>query len=310
VSTYKIRYVNFWRDFDNENFLLTKVLYQIFGSKLEIVRSHESFVDLEISSVFHFDNMYSRIFGSLLSNLSTMKKNEYIAKKEFGFSLKTNSKAKKTIWYTGENLRPSSGIYAGTLSFDKTEKSDNNFYLPYWMVALDWNRNAISGELELSNFNLTKTRNPKHRERKACSFSSTLEPSRDKLNRAVARSMKVDTFGRAYGKWVENKNEVAQEYGFQICSENDLYPGYVTEKLIDSWSAQTIPIWMGFDSETYFNPNAILDFTRLNNDEIYEKLESLSDSQILEIRAEPILRRIPRIKPLVSFLEKTIYERD
>jgi hypothetical protein len=175
-------------------------------------------------------------------------------------------------------------------------------------VALDWNINPSSGELELSNSDLTKPRDPMRREKNACSFSSTLEPTRNKLNRAVARSMTVDNFGRAHGKWVENKHEVAQKYGFQICSENDLYPGYVTEKLIDSWISQTIPIWMGIDSEKYFNSDAILDVTQLNDDEVYKKLESLTESQIMEIRAEPILKRMPSINPLASFLEKVIYE--
>jgi Glycosyltransferase family 10 (fucosyltransferase) C-term len=300
--------VNFWKDFNQESFLLTKILDQKFGNNLEVVTNQKSFVDLEISSVFQFNTTCSRIYSFLKSNLSATQKIEYVAKKEFGFTRKTNVKAKKTIWYTGENLRHPSGIYSGTLSFDRTDLDDNNFYLPYWMVALDWNKNPSSGELELSNSDLNKPRNPIRREKKACSFSSTLEPTRNKLNRAVARSMTVDNFGRAHGKWIENKHEVAQEYGFQICSENDLYPGYVTEKLIDSWISQTIPIWMGCDSEKYFNPDAILDLTQLNEDEIYEKLESLTEAQIMEIRAEPILKRMPSIKPLVSFLEKIIYE--
>lgn len=307
MSTYKVRYVNFWNGFNPNDFLVTKILHQNFGSRLEVVSDYETSVDLEIGSVFHFNKTSSKIFSYLLSNISEVKKFEYISKKDFGFANRKNLKAKKTLWYTGENLRHPSGVFSGTLSFDKTDLNDNNYYLPYWMVALDWSEDPTSGELSISNLGLMKSRNPDYRDRTACSFSSTLEPSRVNLQRAVARSMKVDSYGRAHGRWVENKHEVAQKYGFQICSENDLYPGYVTEKLIDAWNSQTIPIWTGLDAEKYFNSEAILDFTRLNCDEIFERLEALTEKEVLEMRSAPILKRMPTIKPIVSFLEKVIY---
>ena len=308
MSSFKVRYINFWKHFNPHEFLLTKVLHQNFGSDLEVVSDSKTFVDLEISSVFHFENTSSKYLSFISSKLSESNNVEYIAKKDFGFTYRKKQRARKTIWYTGENLRSPSGVYSGTLSFDRTDLNDNNFYLPYWMVALDWKADPLSGELAVSNLELMKSRAPVFRDKKACSFSSTLEPGRMRLQRAVARSMKVDNYGRAYGKWINNKIEVAEKYGFQICSENDLYPGYVTEKLIEAWNSQTIPIWTGLDVDKFFNPDAILDFTLLSGDEIFERLECLSESEVMEMRSAPILKRMPTIDPIITFLEKIINE--
>lgn len=75
---------------------------------------------------------------------------------------------------------------------------------------------------------------------------------------------------------VTDKFAVASDYRFMVAMENDLYPGYVTEKLVDSWTAGCIPIWWGLDEAKLFNPKAILNLTSLGSiEKLVRKVEDL-----------------------------------
>lgn len=87
----------------------------------------------------------------------------------------------------------------------------------------------------------------------------------------------VDVFGSgSEGGPVTDKYAVASDYRFMVAMENDLYPGYVTEKLVDSWTAGCIPIWWGLDEAKLFNPKAILNLTSLGSiEKLVRKVEDL-----------------------------------
>ena len=42
---------------------------------------------------------------------------------------------------------------------------------------------------------------------------------------------------------------VARNYRYFLCFENDLYPGYVTEKPIEAWASGSVPLWRGIDPD-------------------------------------------------------------
>lgn len=58
-------------------------------------------------------------------------------------------------------------------------------------------------------------------------------------------------------KFNNNKLECLKQYKFNLCAENDIYDGYVTEKLFDSVKCGCIPLYMG--SGKYIEPKVIND---------------------------------------------------
>jgi hypothetical protein len=50
----------------------------------------------------------------------------------------------------------------------------------------------------------------------------------------------------------------ANLYNYILCFENDIYPGYVTEKPFEAYISKAIPLYNGFDKLNYLNPKAIV----------------------------------------------------
>lgn len=81
----------------------------------------------------------------------------------------------------------------------------------------------------------------------------------------------IDVYGYGYNP-VESKTEALDQYLFSVTIENCRQPGYWTEKIVDCFATQTIPIYWGDTSVTeHFNPNGIIFF------EDIEELDSIID---------------------------------
>ena len=71
-----------------------------------------------------------------------------------------------------------------------------------------------------------------------------------KIRHSIAQkaldSKKVDIFGKFNGgKYLPHKADSLQKYRFQIVIENDITAYYFTEKILDCFVAQCIPIYLG-----------------------------------------------------------------
>lgn len=69
-----------------------------------------------------------------------------------------------------------------------------------------------------------------------------------------------------------DKKELISQYKFSVCLENLIYPGYVTEKMIDALHAGVIPLYLGAPDITDFVPaSCFIDLRK------YKNLKDLSD---------------------------------
>jgi hypothetical protein len=82
----------------------------------------------------------------------------------------------------------------------------------------------------------------------------------------------LDIYGSGWGfsknskGWVDDKLETLKEYKFIFCVENAHVPGYVTEKLFDSFAAGAIPIYLGATNiEEYIPSNCYIDFSQFSD---------------------------------------------
>ena len=298
--TLRVAYTDFWEGFEPSRSILTKILEKASGSNTVIVDSKSKGIDIEFRSVFTF---HSKVQKALTYGLGQARKtiwDEYINRAEYGYSLRRKKNAKVIIWYTGENIRFPRGVFDLTLSYDQTDFAATNIYFPVWYLKIDWFKN-LDPELGLYDLDsFLSDRNLGFRPHKACAFSSSKESSRMSLYDTVESVMALDKYGSGWNRWVNNKHQVAQAYGFQVCPENDLYPGYVTEKLFDAHFSGNIPIWRGLDSTNLINQSAILDLTLLSVGEAIERLRGLSEADTIFMRNQPLLKTRPSIQPVIA----------
>jgi hypothetical protein len=304
--SYKLRYADFWPKFGADQFLFTRVLGNILNQKIEIIQNPSERVDLEICSVFTFQSTSEKVLLKAKSLKSRKHGTEWLARNSFGYRPHYISQARKRIWFTAENLRPPVGLFDGTISFDISDERQNNLYFPYYLTILDWFDQFPDNPLKVSPRRLALPREPQSRPRKACSFATNLSPSRKKLISIISNSMEVDEYGKSVDRIVESKFDLSTQYGFQICNENSLFPGYVTEKLIESWAAQNIPIWTGLHSQKAFNTDSYLDFTMSDSTTILETISNLDLSQMEYMQSQPLLLQEPSLEPLNLFLLKIL----
>ena len=85
----------------------------------------------------------------------------------------------------------------------------------------------------------------------------------------------------------DNKIEVISSYKYSFCIENYQFPGYVTEKIIDSLAAGVIPVYLGAQDINEFIPtNCFINIRNFNNlHELEKKLNCIG-----ELEAEKILK--------------------
>lgn len=288
----RVRYVDFWPGFSPINDFFTKQI-EALGFTVKHIFDKKQFSDIEFVSVF--PNGIQRLRKNLAFRNETLDRvqNRFISSRNI-YGKKTS---KIRVWYSGENIRPP--IYDDTidffLSFDAESYSDRNFYFPYWFRSLNLgNQGKTESEIRVGaaiNYeNLTVPRH--HLNEKslfACVFISNMHPIRLTAIEALQKIGRVDCFGNGVGKPVKNKFDISKNYKFMICFENDLYPGYVTEKLIEAYASCTIPLYWGNlgKSEEYFNSASYLNYFNCLSFENF--LEKVAKIEYTQTYTEPLL---------------------
>jgi hypothetical protein len=199
--------------------------------------------------------------------------------------------AGRRIYFSGENVLPdfSTCDFALTSALIDHERHHR---LPFWAFACDDPRQLIRPAA-------TELRGTPWRQRGFCSFvaSNPRAPERNAFLRILHRRRPVSSGGRAFnttGRPVGDKLSFLASHRFTICFENTSSPGYTTEKLIDAFTAGTIPIYWGNEAVGLeFNRAAMLhaaDFPSLNA--LADHVVAMSDdeSACLQLLSAPFLR--------------------
>lgn len=318
-SIVRIRFEWFEPWFDKEkNFFLDRFTEE--GYKIVVIEDKKSEVDIEFIGVYPplKRDIQARIHRWRTRLPVWQRDTTETYPLEFGPETKNS---KKRVWITFENIRPPfQDDLDLTFSYDQDSLGGRNFYLPLWQIHLEHQRkfgkplnpNSSLGHEILSEtlvnsraINLERFRNRKF----ACAFLANPQPTRLRLIEELSKFGTVDVFGAKSGRPVPNKYEVAKEYNFFICPENDLYPGYVTEKLLDAYMCETVPIYWGdLGSDQHINRKSFLnlrDFDSINN--FSEHIAKLDFDDYNAIYEQPFL--IKRVdfnlinKKLVSMIK-------
>ena len=298
-----VRFRNFWPSFDEEENIFLKTLSESFGS-VSVSKSKTLYVDVEFWSVFRSrrEQSIARIKQLINQSITT---DPALATTNLNTQIRANSGAGRRIWYTGENIRPPlMSKFDAYLSFDQDTYDGRNAYLPLWWLRLNWfEKSKYSSQvgLPIDMDQLQMKRELESTKTKfACAFVGNPHPIRMHFIEKLGKLGQVDVFGRAVGRPISNKYEVAREYKYAVCFENDNYPGYVTEKLIDAYVTQTVPIyWGNLGIDDTVNEASFLNLTNYSSiSELIEKIHNLDYEEIYRmnfLKKKPSLNHVKEL---------------
>ena len=156
------------------------------------------------------------------------------------------------IFVTGENVCPDLNLFDYAIGFTNTD-NDRCIHIPFYVCYQE--------EYKLSKKNRDNVSIPP----KFCNFvySNYNGSERNLFFDELSKYQKVDSGGTVknnLGYKVENKLSFLRDYRFTIAFENEKYPGYVTEKLVEAFAANSIPIYYGADRKSLeeFNEKAYI----------------------------------------------------
>lgn len=308
-----------FRDFPDDiaRFWIVELIELATGSKVSIKNEINLRVDLEITGPYGgASDDYKTPFIKRIKRFGYIKlsKGHHLSKRYLAAGKQPHETAAKNIWFTGENERPPQGLWDGFLSFDTKLQSDRSAYLPLWMLActdlLDSNLNTYWGQKVPTVQSLMQPRKLEKRSKNfCCSFIGKTYPMRLHALEYLSRIQEVDVFGTSVRNPKQFPGEIASKYDFCLCFENDVYPGYVTEKPFEAYIAGTIPLYYGYDVENYLNPKAtinLLNFKNLDDWTTYIEKINENDDLYREIFEQPILIREPNLNDAVTLIKKIL----
>lgn len=223
-----------------------------------------------------------------------------------------------TLFHTAENLRHDHIKADFAISYDLDIESGRHFRLPYWMEMIDWSHEGIIGNhnprygelLKLNRLQAPLGDQFLKRVRKAVLMSSHMREPRASCFSALQKVTPVDGMGPYFNKSIKDhhsssfcKKEVLQNYAFNLCPENGVSSGYVTEKIPEAFAAGCLPITLVDESVIVdFNPHA---FINLNTfDDKTASLEAILNSKVIldAYSNSPLLLKNPSIFNAKKFI--------
>ena len=281
---------------------------------VEFVADENQRVDIEIQSSLNEGGN-----PPLLTRFSRFTESKI--KKQIDFSKARNvtnqqpyGGARVNIFYSAENHRPPPGAWDAYLTFDTYDFSGRNAYFPLWWLTstdlLGENNSPFLGRsLSIKELTSSRSSDLSGRNKFCAVFAGKAWPFRMHAINELAKIGKVDVFGDLSRKKIETKSEIGRDYRFILCFENDIYPGYVTEKLPEAWATGAIPLYWGEDRAGHFNNSA---FLNLNDfDDFHDFLNAVamlesSEENWTGIAAQPLLSRPPSLDSVVSVLRDAL----
>lgn len=226
-----------------------------------------------------------------------------------------NSKAIKIFW-TGENIRPP--YYCDiSLSFDFDSYGGKNLRLPLWYVYINWWNYPDFPDARITINDLKKEWDPEEVLNRPHFCSIVIgNPVINRLEVAnkLSEINPVHGFGSVFNNHFSgDKIKLLQDYKYNICFENTIAEGYITEKLLEAKVAGCIPIYYGHPSVNKdFNEKSFINFYNYSSPEeltnMIKKLEKNKDL-CYNILNTKLFYKYPTLDFIYSFLDNIFKEK-
>ena len=212
------------------------------------------------------------------------------------------------IFYTPENFSPDFNLFDYAIGFDDITFGDRYNFTPNYIMNLKYKT-----DIERMLKKHKKKDLSEYKKEDFCSYvvsNFAGDGIRDKIFDELCKYKRVNSGGRHRNNiglpdGVEDKYEFQMKHKFSICFENSSHKGYVTEKLIQGFAAETVPIYWGApDVTNIFNKNAMIEV----GDDLSEAVERVmeidaDDEAYFEMLKQPALLNENYIDELYLKLE-------
>ena len=184
-------------------------------------------------------------------------KPDYVFYSNFGFNhLKYDS---IKIFYTGENVFPNFNICDYAIGLHDLKLDERYLQLPIYLIKKG-QFIKLPERKKLDKTDLEK-------KKEFCNFiysNKKGNPIRKEFFEELSKYKNIISAGKFLnntGYATKNKLDIQKQCKFTIAFENEKYPGYSTEKIIDAFIARTIPIYWGDEVITNnINPKAFINY--------------------------------------------------
>jgi len=310
-----VRFRDFPKDDSRKSFI--KILEFCFSRSFVEVDEENELVDVEITGPYGglSDSYKTPLMKKTARAIySRTTRGKHLSKPNLATGITPSSLAKFNLWYTGENQRPPYGNWDAYLSFDCKIAPARNFYLPLWLLtSTDWILDleySYWGSPKPKLSELFQKRDLGNSKSKfACAFIGKNYPVRLHAIEALRKIGKVDVFGEGARNPVKNPSEVARDYKFVMCFENDLYPGYVTEKPVEAYLSGAIPLYYGMDEMKYLNNESMINLNDFDSMEGWLDqiaAHNTNNSTYIYTHSQPLLKKAPELSDLIAFLRRRL----
>ena len=161
------------------------------------------------------------------------------------------------ILYLGENVVPDFNLYDYALGFHDIKFEDRYLRLPHYALYDKDIEPALKKHTHSDEYYLAR--------KKFCNrvvSNPDASGEREAMFNALNAFMKVDSggrYGNNVGGPVKDKLAFERNYRFTLAYENSSTPGYVTEKILQAYAGETVPIYWGDPGiENEFNPASFI----------------------------------------------------
>jgi hypothetical protein len=303
-----VRFSDFWENSNStiDRFLIP-LIESVYQSEVQVEYESRKMVDLEVFSVFPSRKSFSRRV------LNKVSKYTYETSRLMEGTILANSK--KSMWFSGENKRaPIANRYDTYLGFEPEGLLPNSHYLPLWVLNFDnFGKGPAHGftstVIHQEDLLLARKFDKSMKNKFCCAFMGNPTSFRVGILKKLGEVETLGLFGSAFGNKVDDKLAVSSEYRFSFAFENDLYPGYVTEKLLEGYLSKTVPLYWGMDSQKFFNSKAFInlnDFTILEDFLSAVKVHNSDEDLYAYTYEQPLLNRKYDISELVTKLRNDL----
>lgn len=217
------------------------------------------------------------------------------------------------IGYYCENIKPDMSLCEWAFGVPREEDVMHPHYKRIQWHGLNPQILVKPADYDAGKISASKT--------KFCNFLySHKVPYREAFFARLSKYKKVDAPGKSMNnmpsvdslyagdKWLI-KRQFLSEYKFTIAFENDVFPGYQTEKLYDAMQANSIPIYCGdpfigdiFNTRSFINVN---EYLPRRNAGLINRLEKWGQMDFEDIRPQYLYGPKYRVKRKVKSLIRT-----
>lgn len=197
------------------------------------------------------------------------------------------------ILFTGENYIPDFNIYDYAIGFSELEFGDRYIRYPLYLANYENACRLVEKQKALKG---------NEADRSFCSFVVSNGVAADNYRDILFEKLMEYKFVSSGGRYknnincpngVANKVDFLRHYKFNIACENVSSEGYCTEKIVEAFAANTIPIYWGDPRVVkYFNPKAFINCHEYGSiEEVVSRVKQVDENpdEYMKMLAEPAL---------------------